>query len=114
MNAQVSLGSQPQNRPQAASAQMAPAITANVQMGKPKTAVRWATRSSAAAVGSFATTPDSAGAPSATRASYRERTRYMTLAIPLTKKIPNPMIAVVTWMASQYDRSAATSGPASA
>ena len=34
--------------------------------------------------------------------------------MPLTKKMPNPMMAVVTWMASQYDRSAATSGPASA
>ena len=65
-------------------------------------------------MGSFATLPDSGAAPSASRASYRVRTRYITLAIPLTKKIPNPMIAVVTWMASQYDRSAATSGPASA
>ena len=34
--------------------------------------------------------------------------------MPLTKKMPKPMIAVLTWMASQLDRSAATSGPASA
>src|ERR687896_472725 len=52
MNAQVSLGSQPQYRPQALSAQMAPAMTAKVQIGKPKTAVRWATRSRVTAPGS--------------------------------------------------------------
>jgi hypothetical protein len=34
--------------------------------------------------------------------------------MPLTKKIPKPRIAVVTWTASQLERSAATSGPASA
>ena len=36
------------------------------------------------------------------------------LAMPLTKKMPKPRIALVTCTASQLDRSAATSGPASA
>ena len=35
MKANVSLGSQPQYRPQACSPQMAPQITPNYQMGKP-------------------------------------------------------------------------------
>ena len=35
------------------------------------------------------------------------------LAMLLTKKMPNPVIAAVTCIASQLDRSAATSGPAS-
>src|SRR3954451_23605088 len=116
MKAQVSLGSQPQNRPQALSAQIAPAMTANVQIGKPNTAVRWAARSSAAAAGSRSTIrePDvPPEPPAATFASYRVRTRYRMLATPLTKKIPQPRIAVVTWMPSQYDRNAATTGPAS-
>ena len=30
--------------------------------------------------------------------------------MPLTMKMPKPMMAAVTWMASQADRSAATSG----
>src|SRR3954452_11501965 len=64
MNAQVSLGSQPQYRPQALSAQTAPAMTANVQTGNPKTAVRCATRSRLVAEGSRSTTrnPEPAGA----------------------------------------------------
>jgi hypothetical protein len=40
MNDQVSLGSHPQYRPQASSAQMAPAITAKVQMKKANAIVR--------------------------------------------------------------------------
>ena len=40
MKAQTSLGSHAQYRPQACSAQMAPAITAKVQMGKAKAIVR--------------------------------------------------------------------------
>ena len=63
MNAQVSFGSQPQNRPQALSAQMAPAMTAKVQIGKPKTAVRWATRSSAVGVGQPGEQPGLVRAP---------------------------------------------------
>src|SRR4028119_918913 len=62
MNAHVSLGSQPQKRPQALSAQIAPAMTAKVQIGKPKTAVRWATRSRPAADGTRAQTPEAAAA----------------------------------------------------
>src|SRR3569833_3521964 len=114
MKAQVSFGSQPQNRPQALSAQIAPAITAKVQRGKPKTAVRCAVRSSAAAEGSRPSSEELSADPSVAFCSYRERSRYSTLAMPLTKKLPKPRIAVVTCTASHHDRSAATSGPAEA
>ena len=40
MKAQVSTGSQPQYRPQAWSAQIAPQMMPNVQIGKPNTTVR--------------------------------------------------------------------------
>src|SRR3954465_8584330 len=108
MKAQVSFGSQPQTRPPALSAQMAPAMTAKVQMGKPNTAVRCATRSRLAAAGSRDSRLPPAADPSGARASYRDRTRDRALAIPLTKKIPKPRMAVVTWIASQLERSAAT------
>src|SRR4051794_32469678 len=114
MKAQVSFGSQPQKRPQALSAQMAPAMTANVQIGKPKTAVRWAVRSSAAADGRRSSSEELAVEPVAALSSCRERSRYSTLEMPLTKKMPNPRIAVVTWTPSHHDLSAATSGPAEA
>ncbi len=52
MNDQVSLGSQPQYRPQADSAQMAPAMIAKVQIGKAKAITAYVTRSSAGADGS--------------------------------------------------------------
>ncbi|HZC42063.1 MAG TPA: hypothetical protein VE343_15400 [Streptosporangiaceae bacterium] len=40
MKAQVSVGSQPQYRPQASSAQIAPAMMPKVQSGKANTAIR--------------------------------------------------------------------------
>src|SRR6476659_2650756 len=52
MNDQVSLGSQPQYRPHAASAQIAPAMIAKVQTGKAKAITTYAARSSAPAAGS--------------------------------------------------------------
>ena len=51
MNDQVSLGSQPQYRPQAASAQIAPQITASVQIGKANACSRKVSRSSVSAAG---------------------------------------------------------------
>src|SRR6266540_2833825 len=115
MNAQVSLGSQPQYRPQAASAHIAPAAMPNVHTGNPKATVRYATWSSSRDSGSRE--PRLTGnrivpAPAATRRSYRSRIRYSTEATKLTRKVPVAVIAAVTWMASQYDRSAGTSGAA--
>src|SRR5712691_2891430 len=51
MNDHVSFGSQPQYRPHASCAQIAPAITANVQIGNANAITRYAIRSSVAAVG---------------------------------------------------------------
>ena len=52
MNDQVSLGSQPQYRPQAASAQIAPAMIAKVQIGNANAITAYAARSSDGAGGS--------------------------------------------------------------
>src|SRR5204862_547667 len=51
MNDQVSFGSQPQYRPQAASAQMAPQMMARVQIGNANAWIRNASRSSVSAAG---------------------------------------------------------------
>src|SRR5213078_2597705 len=115
MNDQVSLGSQPQYRPQAASAHIAPAAMAKVHTGKPKATVRYATWSRIPDSGSRE--PRLAGnrtevTPAAISRSYRSRIRYSTVATKLTRKMPVAVIAAVTWMASQYDRSAGTSGAA--
>src|SRR6266545_3259327 len=82
MNAQVSLGSQPQYRPQAASAHIAPAAMPNVHTGNPKATVRYATWSSSRDSGSRE--PRLTGnrivpAPAGTRRSYRSRIAYSTV-----------------------------------
>src|ERR687887_2098224 len=69
MKDQVSLGSQPQYRPQASWAQIAPAITAKVQIGKANAIARYAIRSRIAAEGRIprrgaAATPESSGSGS--------------------------------------------------
>src|SRR4051794_41854317 len=97
MKAQVSFGSQPQNRPQALSAQMAPAMTANVQIGKPKTAVRWAERSRAAADGSRYSSDGASTAPPAARFSPRLFTQQGTLEAPQPKKVPEPDLPAPAW-----------------
>src|ERR1700741_1856059 len=51
MNAQVSFGSQPQYRPHAWCAQIAPAMTANVQIGNANWIVRYASVSKVAELG---------------------------------------------------------------
>src|SRR5947208_117466 len=57
MNAHVSFGSQPQYRPHAWCAQIAPAMTANVQMGNANWIVRYASVSKVAALGNRAKNP---------------------------------------------------------
>src|SRR6266568_265518 len=51
MNAHVSFGSQPQYRPHASCAQIAPAMTANVHTGNANWIVRYASVSNVAALG---------------------------------------------------------------
>src|SRR6266852_1667646 len=53
-----------------------------------------------------------AGAPAAARAALRSATRYITVVVAATMKIPDEMIAAVTWIAIQYECSAGISGPA--
>ena len=57
MNAQVSFGSQPQYRPHAASAQMAPQMIATVYSGKENATTRYAALSRVAAAGSLPDRP---------------------------------------------------------
>src|SRR2546430_13540910 len=107
MNDQVSLGSQPQYRPHAASAQIAPQITANVQIGKANAWIRNVIRSSASAAGIRA--PSGYGNrifPS----SYPVRISVIAAAANPTRNVPDAMIAAVTWIFSQYELSAGTSG----
>ena len=50
--------------------------------------------------------------PAATRLRYRSATMYMMPRTAATKKMPLESVIAVTWMDSQYDCSAGTSGPA--
>src|ERR1700733_7473055 len=112
MNDQVSLGSQPQYRPHAWSAQMAPAMTPNVQIGKPKTTARYVSLSSCDADGTRSSSALGSALPAATRFRYRSVTRYMMPSTAATKKMPVARVIAVTWIDSQYDCRAGTSGPA--
>src|SRR5207248_10977735 len=107
MNDQVSFGSQPQYRPHAASAQMAPQITAKVQIGKANAWTRKVVRSRASAGGSRS--PREYGKdrfPS----SYPVRIRVIAAATKPTRKVPEAVIAAVTWIFNQYELSAGWSG----
>src|SRR2546429_8562129 len=97
---QTSLGSQPQYRPHAASAQMAPQMMAKVQIGKASACTRKVTRSSVSAAGSRS--PREYGKrvfPS----SYPVRTRGIAAATKPTRKMPDAVIAAVTGIFSQYE-----------
>src|SRR5215467_11755990 len=85
MNAHVSLGSQPQYRPQAWSAQIAPAMTANVQIGNAKITVRYESRSRASAGGSrCSTAPNPVAGAAWWRRAYRSAIRYRTVRTAAT------------------------------
>src|SRR5690349_12406935 len=109
MNAHVSFGSQPQYRPQAASAQIAPQMMANVQIGNAKACSRKVSRSNPSAAGSRS--PSVYGKRDLP-ASYPVRTNVSAAATKPTSRIPEAVIAAVTWIFSQYELSAGTSGPA--
>src|SRR5256885_10369125 len=107
MKDHVSFGSQPQYRPQAASAQIAPQITAKVQIGKANACTRKVVRSRPSAAGSRS--PREYGKerfPS----SYPARTRVIAAATKPTRNVPDAVIAAVTWIFNQYELSAGCNG----
>src|SRR6266567_139487 len=98
MKDQVSFGSQPQYRPQAFSAQIAPAITAKVHSGKMNAMTRYAVRSSVPEDGTRSSGPLSHGSlPS----SALDLSKYRTVATVATPNAPVEITAAVTWMYSQ-------------
>src|SRR5580765_5626071 len=109
MNAQVSFGSQPQYRPHAASAQIAPQMTAIVYSGKANATTRYAPLSNASAAGRRDASRARPGCLNSTR-SWRDFTRYSTVRTAEVISAPSATATRVTWMASQYDCSAGTSG----
>src|SRR3954447_2305807 len=110
MNAQVSLGSQPQYRPHAASAQIAPQMIATVYSGKANATMRYATLSSVSAAGNR--DARLASRPARADRSYELFTRNSTVRTADVINAPSAIDTSVTWIASQYDCSAGTSGDA--
>src|SRR4051812_46720798 len=109
MNAHTSLGSQPQYRPHDASAHNGPAISApNVNSGNANACSRKVSRSRVAAGGTDR--PNVYGKRRRPR-SYPSRTRNRAAGTEPSRKMPDEMITVETWMTNQYDFSAGTSGP---
>src|SRR3954452_15355607 len=109
MKAHTSLGSQPQYRLQADSAQMAPQMMANVQIGKVNACSRKVSRSRAAASPSLA--PREYGKRRLPW-SYPVLTRNSAAGTNPTRNRPEADAAAVTWIFSQYELSAGTSGAA--
>src|SRR4051812_44812390 len=109
MKAHTSLGSQPQYRPQADSAQMAPQMTAKVQIGNVNACSRNVRRSRAAASPSLP--PREYGNRRLPR-SYPLLTRNSAAGTKPTRNRPDAEAAAVTWIFSQYELSAGTSGAA--
>src|SRR2546421_296986 len=108
MNDQVSLGSQPQYRPQAASAQIEPQMTASVQIGNANACTRNVSRSRPAAAGMRS--PRLYG-KRRLPASYPVRTSVITAMMNPTSRMPEAVAAALTWIFSQYELSAGASGP---
>src|SRR5699024_5109510 len=96
----TSLGSQPQNLPHASSAQMAPAMTPKVQIGKAKRIMRWEIRSSSSGLGRLPATP-ATFSPDARLLSVRWEIRYVMPAAPETMNAPPARIVALTWMGIQ-------------
>src|SRR4051794_26620339 len=101
MNAQTSFGSQPQYRPQDASAQIGPAISApNVNSGNAKACIRNASRSNAGAAGTCR--PNVYGNLRFPW-SYPSRTRNIAAGTAPIRKMPEARMIVETWMMNQYE-----------
>src|SRR4051794_16120379 len=107
MKDQTSFGSQFQYRPQADSAQMAPAMTPKVQIGKAKAWTRKVTRSRTSAWGRRS--PREYG-KLRLPVSWPMRMRCMAAATNPTRKMPDAIEAAPTWMTSQYECRAGTRG----
>src|SRR5215475_14338604 len=107
MNDHTSFGSQPQYRPQADSAQIAPQMMAKVQIGNANACSRNDRRSSWSAAGSLR--PIVYGKRRLPR-SYPSRTRNSAAGTNATSRSPDAVAAAVTWIFSQYELSAGTSG----
>src|SRR2546423_15189367 len=100
MKDQVSFGSQPQSRPHAASAQIAPQITAKVQIGKANACTRRVVRSRPSAGGSrYPRDHGKDRFPS----PYPVRIRVIAAATKPTRKEPGAGIAAVSGVFSQYE-----------
>src|SRR5690606_27144774 len=107
MNDHVSCGSQPQYRPHAASAQIAPAAIAKVQIGNAKACSRKASASSVSAAGSRrASEYGNLRLPF----SYPARIKNRAAGTKPTSRVPDASTAAETWMTNQYEFSAGTSG----
>src|SRR6056297_1128138 len=97
MNAQVSLGSQPQYLPQAFSAQIAPAITEKVHTGKEKAMILLVKVRNFSALGIAAIGPVKARP----RDSIRDCTSESPAEDAATVNAPAQMMAAETWMTNQ-------------
>src|SRR5262245_13042785 len=109
MNDQTSLGSQPQYRPHADSAQIAPQMMANVQIGNANLCSRNVSRSRYALSGRRA--PIEYG-KRRLPCSYPCRMRNSAAGTNATSSSPEAVAAAETWIFSQYELSAGTSGAA--
>src|SRR4029453_15957644 len=104
----ASLGSQAQYRPQDASAQIGPAISApNVQIGNANACSLNVSRSSTPASG--ARRPSEYG-NDRLPASYPLRIRYSTAGTTPTRKMPDEITTAATCTTNQAESSAGTSG----
>ena len=108
----VSFGSQPQKRPHADSAQMAPKTTPSENSGNAQMAVRYAIVSRAFADGSGRTTAPTT--PVSVPGFCHMRSTYSSDAMPDSRKMEAPTITVETWIGNQMDCSAGTTGADSA
>src|SRR5262245_4095961 len=109
MNDHTSLGSQPQYRPQADSAQIAPQMMANVQIGNVNLCRRKVSRSNDSPAGSRS--PRVYG-KLRLPCSYPLRTRKSTAGTTPTRNRPDAVAAAETWIFNQYELRAGTSGAA--
>src|SRR2546421_3972215 len=97
--AHVSLGSQPHQRPQACSPQMAPAMVPKVQIGKPSRMARKVNRSRVSSDGSRAAIAEPFNHDLAL--ALRSLTRYSAAKTKLETRMPDDAIMLVTWIFSQ-------------
>src|SRR5215831_5098471 len=109
MNDHTSLGSQPQYRPQADSAQIAPQMMANVQIGNANLCSRNVSRSSEPLSGSRE--PMLYG-KRRLPCSYPCLMRNRMAGTTATSRRPDAVAAADTWIFNQYELSAGTSGAA--